>query len=88
MPWHAVRGEALRSATHHHIPTLGEHPRIDEARVANDIFARCLMNMARDAQVRLIRFDKAAHTVTAHMQAGVNAVNRRPIRWTVRYEEV
>src|SRR4029453_18107516 len=59
---------------------------IDQVCAANGVFTRRLMNMARDAEVRLIAFDKTAHTVTAHMQAGVNAVNRRLIRWTVRDE--
>src|SRR5215510_3759887 len=84
--WHTVRCQGFRGASHRYISTLSQHPRIDQVCAANGIFTRRFMNMARDAEVRLIGFDKAAHTVTAHMQAGVNAVNRRLIRWTVRNE--
>ena len=84
--WHTVCCQGFRGAGHCHIPTLGQHPRIDKVCAANGVFTRRLMNMARDAEVRLIGFDKATHTVTAHMQAGVNTVNCRLIWWTVRDE--
>src|SRR4249920_1088516 len=87
MSWHTVRCQGFRGASHPYIPTLGQHPRIDKVGAANGVFTRRLMNMARDAEVRLIGFDKAAYTVTTHMQARVNAINRRLIRWTVRDQD-
>src|SRR5438132_8393461 len=85
--WHTVCNQGFRGTSYRHIATLGQHPRIDKVCAANGVFTRCLMNMARDAEVRLIGFDKAAHTVTAHMQAGVNAIDRRLMRWTVRHKD-
>src|SRR6266446_3615091 len=86
MPRHALRCQGLRCAGHRHIPTLRQHPRIEQQCLANGVFTWCLMNMTRDTEVRLIGFNKGAHTVTAHMRASVKAVNSRLIGWTMRYE--
>ena len=86
LPWYAVCRQGLRRAGHRHIPPLRQHPGIEQEGLADAVFTRGLMNMARDTEVRLIGFDEGAHAVTAHMRASVNAVNRRLIGWTVRHE--
>src|SRR3989442_716349 len=78
--------EGLRRTGYHHIPTLRQHPRIEQECLADGVFTWCLVNMARNTEVRLIGFDEGTHAVTAHMRASVNAVNSRPIGWTVGHE--
>src|SRR5437899_5518829 len=67
-------------------PPCANIPGIDQKCLADGVFTWCLMNMARDTEVRLISFNKGAHTGTAHMRASVKAVNSRLIGWTMRYE--
>src|SRR4051812_19911053 len=83
MPRHTPRCEGLRGAGHRHISPLRQHARIEQQCLAEGIYPWCLMNMARDTEVGLIRFNKRAHARTAHMRASVQAVNSRLIGWTV-----